>query len=402
MNKLQKTLVTTLAISTAFGVGMALQAKFSDVPANLWAAGAVNRMVAEGIINGYPDGTFKGNNTVNRYEATSMFDRLISSKRFTALETNSQAAAKVSNDLSALRAAGSSNAATIAALQADIAALKTSAGTANSPELLARVTELEAKVAAISTSDNASYNARITALEGNFTTLLETVSAAKPSNSELDVRLAALEAKSSSTADLTAKVEAQGAQISALEGQVRTLNTTVAALKTATPTAPSIPSSTTPTPSVPSSTTPDAPTAPDAVATPAASSTPALYVALGISTNLIPGSPIGGGSYRSPLGLGGYAQLGLNLSDSFSIRLNADLSEIPSYGANLMLNLGGGLYTGLGGGIVVDNGFYAGGVFGFSFDIAQNFAVFLELNPRYNFGNSSFGIKTALGLRLGL
>ena len=41
---------------------------FSDVPAGHWAYDAVNKLAAEGIVNGYPDGTFGGDKLMTRYE----------------------------------------------------------------------------------------------------------------------------------------------------------------------------------------------------------------------------------------------------------------------------------------------------------------------------------------------
>jgi len=40
----------------------------SDVPSNFWAAQAVAQLDADGIIQGYPDGTFKGERPLTRYE----------------------------------------------------------------------------------------------------------------------------------------------------------------------------------------------------------------------------------------------------------------------------------------------------------------------------------------------
>ncbi|MEW6711238.1 MAG: S-layer homology domain-containing protein [Candidatus Riflebacteria bacterium] len=40
---------------------------FSDVPFSHWAYDAVNKLAAKGILQGYPDGTFKGNKAVTRY-----------------------------------------------------------------------------------------------------------------------------------------------------------------------------------------------------------------------------------------------------------------------------------------------------------------------------------------------
>lgn len=45
---------------------------FSDVPATHWAYDAVNSMVEKGIIQGFPDNTFKGNSNVTRYQMAMM------------------------------------------------------------------------------------------------------------------------------------------------------------------------------------------------------------------------------------------------------------------------------------------------------------------------------------------
>ncbi len=42
--------------------------KFSDVPDDHWAARSIYNVVRLGVTRGYPDGTFRGNLTINRYE----------------------------------------------------------------------------------------------------------------------------------------------------------------------------------------------------------------------------------------------------------------------------------------------------------------------------------------------
>jgi hypothetical protein len=49
----------------------------SDVPANSWAYDAVNQLVKDGLIIGYPDGTFKGNRPMTRYEAAVLTYRAV-------------------------------------------------------------------------------------------------------------------------------------------------------------------------------------------------------------------------------------------------------------------------------------------------------------------------------------
>ena len=50
----------------------ATQAHFKDVPKNHWANRAINASVAEGLMTGYPNNTFKPNNPVSRTEALTI------------------------------------------------------------------------------------------------------------------------------------------------------------------------------------------------------------------------------------------------------------------------------------------------------------------------------------------
>ncbi len=65
---MKKSLV--LAMAMALGVSATAFAAnpFSDLPAGHWAYGAVAKLAAAGIVDGYPDGTFKGDKTMTRYE----------------------------------------------------------------------------------------------------------------------------------------------------------------------------------------------------------------------------------------------------------------------------------------------------------------------------------------------
>lgn len=51
----------------------------TDVPAGHWAREAVTLLVQKGLILGFPDGSFRGNQTLTRYEAAVIFARLLSS-----------------------------------------------------------------------------------------------------------------------------------------------------------------------------------------------------------------------------------------------------------------------------------------------------------------------------------
>ena len=63
------------ALFLAFAIP-AFAGPFSDVPADHWAYRAVNHLQQEGIIVGYPDGTFKGDNLFTRYEMAMVIARI--------------------------------------------------------------------------------------------------------------------------------------------------------------------------------------------------------------------------------------------------------------------------------------------------------------------------------------
>jgi len=68
----KKTLVTLLALVFVLGIAAPAFAApanpFVDVPANHWAYGAVAKLAKAGIVDGYGDGTFRGDRTISRYE----------------------------------------------------------------------------------------------------------------------------------------------------------------------------------------------------------------------------------------------------------------------------------------------------------------------------------------------
>ena len=50
---------------------------FSDVTPDDWSYKAVSQLADEGVIDGYPDGTFKGNKNITRYEMGQIVARLM-------------------------------------------------------------------------------------------------------------------------------------------------------------------------------------------------------------------------------------------------------------------------------------------------------------------------------------
>ena len=145
--KLKSLLVLTAALS--FGVAAAqtdttapaaAQAPtLTDVPAGHWAKDAIDKLVARGIILGYPDGTYRGTQNLTRYEAAVIIARLLD-------QMASGTGPALDNDtLTSLQNA-------VQELSADLAALGV------------RVSDLEEN--AVSKDDFARLEERVTNLEG--------------------------------------------------------------------------------------------------------------------------------------------------------------------------------------------------------------------------------------------
>ncbi|MDQ3398132.1 MAG: S-layer homology domain-containing protein, partial [Deinococcota bacterium] len=74
---MKKLFMTLLALLTATGAVAQDQPAFPDIPAGHWAADAVNRIADLGIVIGFPDGTFGGNEGFTRYQAALVISRLL-------------------------------------------------------------------------------------------------------------------------------------------------------------------------------------------------------------------------------------------------------------------------------------------------------------------------------------
>ena len=70
---MKKQFAAIFAATAVLGVTTAFAANpFSDVTPDSWAYQSVSQLASTGIINGYPDGTFKGQNNITRYEMAQM------------------------------------------------------------------------------------------------------------------------------------------------------------------------------------------------------------------------------------------------------------------------------------------------------------------------------------------
>jgi len=72
---MKKTLVSALATALVVGAAsttFAAANPFSDVPRDHWAYDAVTQLASDGVIEGYGDGTFRGDRNITRYEMAQM------------------------------------------------------------------------------------------------------------------------------------------------------------------------------------------------------------------------------------------------------------------------------------------------------------------------------------------
>ena len=72
---MKKTLVSALSAALVVGAAsttFAAANPFSDVPRDHWAYDAVTQLAADGIVEGYGDGTYRGDRSITRYEMAQM------------------------------------------------------------------------------------------------------------------------------------------------------------------------------------------------------------------------------------------------------------------------------------------------------------------------------------------
>ena len=67
--------LSAVALVMSTGIAAAANNPFSDVPADSWAYDAVSTLAADGVIDGYPDGTYQGQKTMTRYEMAQIVAR---------------------------------------------------------------------------------------------------------------------------------------------------------------------------------------------------------------------------------------------------------------------------------------------------------------------------------------
>ncbi len=69
--------IAAALILSAASTSYAAANPFSDVPAGHWAYNSVTKLASEGVIEGYGDGTYRGNRNITRYEMAQMIARAL-------------------------------------------------------------------------------------------------------------------------------------------------------------------------------------------------------------------------------------------------------------------------------------------------------------------------------------
>jgi S-layer homology domain len=207
-----KKFVLAILAALAF-TGVQAQA-FPDIPANHWAGEAVQRIADLGIVIGFPDGTYRGNEGFTRYQAALVISRLLDVIRadMDAMKALTDA------DIASLRNA-------LQELASDVAAQDV------------RLSAVEGAVASIS-DDTASNTARIEALEAGMGMSEDMQAALQDLQNQIDAaRVAADTAQSTADAAAAAAQAAQdqsaqnAAAIDAINDLLALLNSDVEDLK---------------------------------------------------------------------------------------------------------------------------------------------------------------------------
>jgi uncharacterized coiled-coil protein SlyX len=170
---MKRALLTSVATLTFGGTlgGALAQNSFPDVPSDSYAADAVSQLVELGIVNGFPDGTFRGNEAFTRYQAALVVSRLLD-----VIEENSAAAGALSEeDLATVNNAVTELSNELTALSDRVAALEAAPAQAT-PDLSA----IEERLAALEAAPTGDLADSFTALEGRVAALEEAPAPAAP------------------------------------------------------------------------------------------------------------------------------------------------------------------------------------------------------------------------------
>ncbi|WP_425147601.1 S-layer homology domain-containing protein [Deinococcus sp.] len=369
---------------------------FSDVPAGHWAKDAVDLIVQKGLIQGFPDGTFRGNENLTRYQAALIFYRLLqsgtlSSGSVTPADTTTIANGmqEVSTELASISSRVTDLETLTAEQQTRIAALET------------QIAGLNASPAGSATPDTTAITARLDALDTSVKNIpAGATGPAGPAGPQGPAGVAGPAGSSANTTALEARVAALEARLAAQPtGTVTTGSTT--------PPVVSRPPTTTPATTTPVTTAPIV-IGGNTTTTPATATSNAgsLYVGAnavyslggvdktgGSSTKLSYGAVIGSTQVFGPVG----AQIAVDYEPTLGT-INADAD------VTYRLGLGGGLtpYVGAGLGLTSSptrtanstanvTDYSVNGLVGVDYRFTDSLGAFAEAQGRYYLSSNGYG-----------
>jgi hypothetical protein len=182
----------------------AAHASFPDIPAGHWAGDAVHEISDLGIVIGFPDGTFRGNEAFTRYQAALVVSRMLA-----VVDANMDAG------LESLRGVMQSMAADMAAMGARVGALEAAVGSM-SQDLMR---DLQNQLAATSASADAA-SAAAAANASAIETINDFLVMLRINEIALKGRVAALEAADEAlAADIAALRSDLGGRLATLEAR---------------------------------------------------------------------------------------------------------------------------------------------------------------------------------------
>lgn len=94
-----KKIFTAVTFGLVLGIAqMAFSATLVDVPSGHWAEDAVQKLVDMGLVKGYPDGTYKGDRQLTRYEYAMVVERMVAMLDDTYCKKDGECASQISQD----------------------------------------------------------------------------------------------------------------------------------------------------------------------------------------------------------------------------------------------------------------------------------------------------------------
>ena len=408
-------LLVTGALFTGFGVSqVAQQLSFRDVPAGHWATSAVQYITQTGLVTGFADKSFRGQQNLTRYEAATIFSRLLRSNSLKnvdeegrALIANGIGEVKVEmdrarNDFAKLEQSDAGQTARLSALEGQLRNLsRAPTDTGSNAQTVSAIGVLEARLKTLEDRAvlSAQQEARLTTLEtrvnalgiverrvGGLEAQVETLGKRFGDNtSEYGARLRSLESDAQAS---TAQTSGLGARLTTLENRVSALDARPAATPPAAP--------------APSSVTVAAP-----VVTLTRPAEPAnFYIGASLAYPLAP-SPmfdLTRSSYSGMIGAQRLMDLGFT---KLGARVSVDYMPVGgAFTINPALTFSGGgafsPYLGVGGGVVLSGStdFFVNGLAGFDVNLLSWGALFAELDPRYSFNANGFSLNTRVGFKI--